>query len=159
EHAANLLARLNQPAALDLLVEGLKTAPARLQTVIAMGLAGSKAGAEHLLRAVAAGKASPRLLQERAVEVRLQQAGIAGLPKRLAKRTAGLPAADKALEKLLHGRRAGYLAAKADAKLGQKVFEKHCANCHQIGGKGAKIGPQLDGIGVRGLDRLLEDVL
>ena len=39
------------------------------------------------------------------------------------------------------------------------VFEKSCANCHQIGGKGTKIGPQLDGIGLRGLDRLLEDTL
>ena len=28
-----------------------------------------------------------------------------------------------------------------------------------MGGKGAKIGPQLDGVGVRGLDRLLEDML
>jgi putative heme-binding domain-containing protein len=28
-----------------------------------------------------------------------------------------------------------------------------------LNGKGARIGPQLDGIGVRGLDRLLEDIL
>ena len=43
--------------------------------------------------------------------------------------------------------------------MGLKVFEKNCAACHQLGGKGAKIGPQLDGIGIRGLDRLLEDML
>jgi putative heme-binding domain-containing protein len=63
------------------------------------------------------------------------------------------------LQALLNRRREGFLAAKKDADLGRQVFEKNCANCHQIGGKGAKIGPQLDGIGVRGLDRLLEDVL
>jgi putative heme-binding domain-containing protein len=28
-----------------------------------------------------------------------------------------------------------------------------------LGGKGAKAGPQLDGIGGRGLDRLMEDIL
>ena len=28
-----------------------------------------------------------------------------------------------------------------------------------MAGKGAKIGPQLDGIGTRGLDRLMEDIL
>jgi putative heme-binding domain-containing protein len=39
------------------------------------------------------------------------------------------------------------------------VFVKNCAACHQLAGEGARIGPQLDGIGVRGLDRLLEDVL
>ncbi|MGO8899065.1 MAG: c-type cytochrome, partial [Isosphaeraceae bacterium] len=38
-------------------------------------------------------------------------------------------------------------------------FEKTCANCHQLEGKGARVGPQLDGIGSRGLERLLEDVL
>ena len=42
---------------------------------------------------------------------------------------------------------------------GAKVFEKHCAVCHQIAGKGARVGPQLDGIGTRGLDRLMEDIL
>ena len=48
---------------------------------------------------------------------------------------------------------------KSDADMGQKVFQKHCAACHQIANQGAKIGPQLDGIGNRGLERLLEDVL
>jgi putative heme-binding domain-containing protein len=27
-----------------------------------------------------------------------------------------------------------------------------------MGGQGAKVGPQLDGVGVRGIDRLLEDI-
>ncbi len=39
------------------------------------------------------------------------------------------------------------------------MFAKNCAACHQIGGVGARVGPQLDGIGARGLDRLCEDVL
>ena len=42
---------------------------------------------------------------------------------------------------------------------GQAVFTTYCASCHQIGGKGGDIGPSLDGIGNRGIDRLLEDVL
>lgn len=33
------------------------------------------------------------------------------------------------------------------------------AICHQMAGEGKKFGPDLDGIGVRGLDRLLEDLL
>jgi putative heme-binding domain-containing protein len=56
-------------------------------------------------------------------------------------------------------RHAGYDAAKKDTAAGAKVYEQRCGICHQIGNKGAKVGPQLDGIGVRGLDRLLEDVL
>ena len=42
---------------------------------------------------------------------------------------------------------------------GKTLFATNCANCHQLGGQGAKVGPQLDGIGNRGIERLLEDVL
>ena len=42
---------------------------------------------------------------------------------------------------------------------GKELFTKHCGNCHQIGGMGAKVGPQLDGVGLRGLERLCEDIL
>ena len=31
--------------------------------------------------------------------------------------------------------------------------------CHKIGAEGNKIGPELDGVGIRGTARLLEDVL
>jgi putative heme-binding domain-containing protein len=39
------------------------------------------------------------------------------------------------------------------------LFTKNCALCHQIGNQGSKIAPQLDGVGTRGLERLLEDIL
>jgi putative heme-binding domain-containing protein len=42
---------------------------------------------------------------------------------------------------------------------GQQIFKRDCAVCHQIAGEGAIIGPQLDGIHRRGLERVLEDVL
>jgi putative heme-binding domain-containing protein len=130
-----------------------------LQVVIAVHLAASRAGAEKLLDAVAAGKASARLLQERFVAVLLEASKVPDLEKRLAKLTEGLPAADQKLEKLLEARRKGFARAGTDVAKGAKVFEKSCAVCHQIGGKGNKYAPQLDGIGIRGLDRLLEDIL
>jgi putative heme-binding domain-containing protein len=159
EQAAALLSRSTKAEAQAELVLALPTAPARLQNGIAAGLAGSKAGAEKLLEAVAAGKASARLLQERAVEVKLANSKVPDLKERLARLTAGLPPADEKLTALIQKRRAGFRAAKLDPASGRKVFEKSCANCHQLGGQGAKIGPQLDGIGIRGLDRILEDTL
>ena len=42
---------------------------------------------------------------------------------------------------------------------GSRLFVKHCAACHQVHGKGAVVGPQLDGVGNRGLERVIEDVL
>jgi putative heme-binding domain-containing protein len=159
EHAANLLANANQAPTRAELVAALPSAPARLQNVIASGLAGSRAGARKLLDAVAEGKASARLLRERGVALRLEATGLPGLKERLDKLTAGLPEADAKVQELIAQRRKGFRAAKVDPSAGAKVFEKHCAICHQVGGKGARIGPQLDGIGLRGLDRLLEDVL
>ncbi|MBY0526898.1 MAG: HEAT repeat domain-containing protein [Gemmataceae bacterium] len=158
EHAANQLAVVNQPESRTELLKALPTVPARLQAVIATGLASSPAGAEQLLEAVTAGKASARLLLDRGVEARLNQAKVPNLKERVAKLTRGLPTADQKMEELMKKRRTGFASAKTDAELGMKVFEKNCAACHQISGKGAKVGPQLDGVGIRGVDRLLEDV-
>jgi putative heme-binding domain-containing protein len=63
------------------------------------------------------------------------------------------------MTELINKRRDAYGKAKADPKAGALVYKNNCANCHQLAGEGAKVGPQLDGIGVRGLDRLLEDTL
>jgi putative heme-binding domain-containing protein len=159
EKIAQALAGINAAEARAALLAALPTAPARLESAIASGLAGTPDGATALLDTIAAGKASPRVLQERAAEVKLETLKRPDLAARVKALTAGLPPADAQLAKLLRARTTGYTKAHPDADAGAKVYEKHCATCHQIAGKGAKIGPQLDGIGVRGLDRLLEDVL
>ena len=86
-------------------------------------------------------------------------AGAPDATERIAKLTKNLPAADAAMQRLLDQRRAAFAPTRASAARGAEVFAKNCAVCHQIGGKGAVIGPQLDGIGGRGLERILEDVL
>ncbi|GIW82450.1 MAG: hypothetical protein KatS3mg105_4257 [Gemmatales bacterium] len=159
EHAAELLAASGQVEAQQELIQALVSAPAPLQNSIAFGLAGTRAGAERLLKAVAEGKASARLLQLRRVEVRLQNAGVPDLKARLAELTRGLPAPDQRMLALLTERRRRFASATPDPKRGFKVFEKNCAVCHRLANKGAKIGPELDGVGTRGLDRLLEDIL
>jgi putative heme-binding domain-containing protein len=63
------------------------------------------------------------------------------------------------LAKLIRARIEGYATSKSRAEKGKAVFEIHCASCHRIAGDGQLIGPQLDGIGQRGLDRLCEDIL
>ncbi len=159
EAAAKLLGQANKPETQAQLLQALPAAPARLQTAIAAGLAGSREGGEKLLEAVAAGKASARLLQEKAVETPLLGSKIPDIKDRLAKLTKGLPPADQKIQQLLVARHKGFEAAKPDAAAGAKVFEKNCMVCHTLASKGAKVGPQLDGVGIRGLDRLLEDVL
>jgi putative heme-binding domain-containing protein len=159
ERVAQALAGLNRTEASAELVKVLPTADSRLATAIAAGLAGTRGGAEQLLDAVKAGKASARLLRERAVRVKLDAAKVPNLNNRLAELTKGLPPVDQKLAQLLKRRRDGFLSARGDPALGAKVFTASCAACHQVGGQGAKVGPQLDGVGVRGVERLLEDIL
>jgi putative heme-binding domain-containing protein len=158
-HAARLLAETNRPESQDELLRGLPMAPRPLAVAIAVGLAGSRRGGEKLLAAVADGKASALLLQEPRVAMPLDVLQSAHVKKRIAELTRGVPSPDQRLQELLANRRAVYQRARTDAAIGAKVFEKHCAICHQLANRGAQIGPKLDGIGVRGLDRLLEDIL
>ena len=159
EAAANALAKTNQDNARARLIEALPTASERLQTAIAAALAATRPGAEALIAAVSSGKASARLLGERSVRVWLDQSGVPDLASSLDRLTAGLPPADSGLADMLDRRRSGFVSANADPIRGLEVFRKNCAACHQIGGEGARIGPQLDGIGVRGAERLVEDIL
>lgn len=159
DRAANYLGKINQAEAQEELAKNLVVAPERLAVTIAVGLAASKPGVEKLLDTVATGKASPRLLQERQVEVLLNGPNGNLFKDKVAQLTRDLPTADMRVKELLTKHRDGFLAAKSDAGLGVKIFEKHCAICHQLANKGAKIGPQLDGVGIRGIERLLEDIL
>jgi putative heme-binding domain-containing protein len=159
ERVAQALAQSGTPAAHSELTAALEKAPARLQTGIALAMAGQQAGADHLLKTVAAGKASARLLQERAIQTKLNESKLPKVAERVADLTKGLPSIDDRMNQLINQRRAAYVKAKPDPKAGALVFKNNCQNCHTLAGEGAKVGPQLDGIGVRGLDRLLEDVL
>jgi len=159
DRAAEALAGSNQPAAREALLTTLQTAPTSLATVIASALAGSPVSANALLDAIKAGKASPRLLQEKVVSTKLLAIERGKLKPRIDELTKGLPSADAKIAALIRTRAEGFRNAKPDAELGKKIFTQHCSNCHQIGGLGTKVGPQLDGIGNRGADRLCEDVL
>ncbi|HEX7446503.1 MAG TPA: c-type cytochrome [Pirellulales bacterium] len=159
QKAAGALANLQQPAARVALLAQLRTAADRLAVEIAAALALRPDGAEALLNEVAAGKASPRLLVERVVRERLTAAKVADLDERLARLTADLPPADERIAQLIAARRDAFTKIQAEAAAGKQVFQKSCAGCHRVAGQGAKVGPDLDGVGLRGLDRLLEDVL
>jgi len=161
QKAIAALASFNTDASRDALVQTLAIAPADLAVPVALALAGSKRGAEQLLATIEAGKASPRLLRDGKVLQLVKQADIADRDARIERLTASLPEADQRILQLLASRRQGFEKAgpQADPEAGQKVFATRCAACHRIGEVGAKIGPELHGIGNRGLARVLEDVL
>ena len=159
EKFAAALAEARTPAAIAVIATALRDAPHRLQQSFAMVLAGSPEGAEMVLAACAEGKAPALLLRDKALVDRLKAAKVPDIDKRLATLTANLPPANAVIDKLIATRRADFNPTTASAARGADVFARNCAVCHTIEGKGGMLGPQLDGIGGRGSDRLLEDIL
>ncbi len=159
-----LLAEQNSAPARDAVLAGFKTASDRVQKSWGLSLARTTAGADAFLRAVEQGVASARLLQFMGTRNRLRAANPPDWEGRIARLTKDLPASDDARDKVIADRRDGYALYKAKAGggravEGREVFLKNCAPCHRIGDTGALVGPQLDGIGNRGFDRLCEDIL
>ena len=142
-----------------ILTDAMRSAAHPLQLRLAQALASDEPGTKTLLQLVASGVASPRLLLRPSVRQKLTALQLDGVAERVKTLTVGLPSEDVALNALIADRRIKYPHAKSSIELGATVFGKHCAACHKVAGKGELIGPQLDGIGNRGLDRVLEDVI
>ena len=49
--------------------------------------------------------------------------------------------------------------AGGDPEKGKHLFATRCLTCHQQGGRGGKIGPALDGLGLTGIEAILRNVL
>lgn len=133
--------------------------PAHQQEALAIALAADEQGGDALLRIIERGKASRQLLLAEPVKRQLAAARIPDIDRRLAELTSGLPSADEQIARRIAQHRESFDIHAASPERGRAVFEKNCANCHRIGDKGAVIGPQVDGVGVRGVDRILEDLL
>ena len=161
EQAANALAKINQDASRAALLKALPTAPGTPPTGDRHRPGGQPAGgrraAQGRRRRQGVGPAAPGEGRRPAGS---QEAKLPDLEARLATLLNGLPPADQKLNELIDRRTGRVRRGEGPTpRGGPQVFEKNCAACHQIGGKGARIGPQLDGVGLRGLDRLMEDIL
>jgi len=141
------------------LLDILQAMPGRGQVQIARTLAGTPAGREELLKFIEAGAVSPRLLLDTQVKDRMTADQPANVRDRLSHLMKDLTPIRQEVEKLIATRQAGFDSSKAMPGEGAAIFQKNCAVCHQIDGKGGLVGPQLDGVGNRGLDRLCEDIL
>ncbi len=157
--AAKALSEVNSDEARQALLMPIRTAPHAVAVKLAAALASRPEGANTLIDAIERKNLSPRILQEQNIRDRLVFFGVKDVDARIAKLTKNLAPVSAELDKLIAAKRAAYTPAKIDLVHGKEVFTKTCAICHQLEGQGALVGPQLDGAGARGLDRLLEDVI
>jgi putative heme-binding domain-containing protein len=159
EVVGRLLVERQAAAAGDLVGDLFRVASSEQQRTMAARLAADPQGCELLASVVERGICSPQLLADPAVSTRLDGLRDAVLRDRLHALAATAPQIDAVLARLIDDRRQDYREHPGDATIGLAVFRKNCAACHQVAGEGAKVGPQLDGIGNRGLDRVAEDLL
>ena len=143
----------------ELLSTAMLAASSNEQRRVAEVLASDSSGAGLLVELAEAGRASAQLLKHPQIEPKLLAVADAGLKKRIGVLTSRLPNEPEELIQLITARRKNHASVAGDQALGAALFTKTCAACHQIAGKGKKVGPNLDGIGNRGLDRLVEDIL
>ena len=142
---------------MPMLLATLREAPFSTAVTIATALCGSREGAEGLIEAFREGQAPAALLSERPVRERL----VAVLPDakdRIPQDAGPDPDARRRLQ-WVADRQSLFLKSSSDPQAGARVFETHCRPCHSLAGRGGAVGPQLDGVGHRGLERLCEDIL
>lgn len=137
----------------------LGAVPASLQREICLALAAHSAGAAQLLDAVEAGTVSAHFLQDNAITEKLAKSGLLDWESRVADLTEGLDTVEERMMKVIAKRSEGFVPSDSSPEKGALIFEQQCSACHRIGDKGSLIAPQLDGIGARGAERLIEDIL
>lgn len=142
-----------------LLANVMKLADARLQQQFARMLAGDREGVTALIGLVRAGQLASAAVAEPTTrqlwELAADEQQLSHL-KTFADQTA---AVDRMVLEHIDAVRVSYREDPGEVTEGKTLFAKRCAVCHQVAGIGTAVGPNLDGIGNRGLDRVVEDVL
>jgi putative heme-binding domain-containing protein len=143
----------------EIIGRAMQVATASEQQRIAELLSSDRDGLAVFLTIIEAGHASPRLLANSSTVAKAMSLASQEQSRRIQHITDNLPNEDAALLVAMTQRKHAYLTSSGDPTAGIEIFRTQCANCHKVAGKGAEVGPNLDGIGNRGLDRLLEDVM
>ncbi len=129
------------------------------QSAIIETLLTNQTGAETLLQLLETGKLSPRHLVNPIIQEKLLAAQLREGTARISTLLQQVPPQNALVEARIKHASEFFTNSQSNAELGQLLFKKHCAVCHKIGSEGNIVGPQLDGIGRRGIERVLQDVL
>ncbi len=157
DEIARAVGEQNTTASRALLVDALSIAPQRVQGNLALALVSTPEGADALLRTIIEGKVSAQVLADSDVKHLL--AAVRPGDARAAKIISELKPMSDHFQKIIEQCRTDYHKSNPDAGHGKSVFQTKCAACHSIAGQGGDVGPNLDGIGQRGLERLCEDII
>lgn len=155
--AARALGAFDRPNIATELVSTWKDYKPGTRGEVVNTLAGRKEWAKALLQAMAEKKIDRADVTDNAI-LRIQSFNdkdLNALIERAWGRTRSTPAD---LAKLIDKTRDSLYEAPASFERGRTVFESNCAKCHKFEGKGAEVGPALEGAG-RDIEYILGNVL
>lgn len=155
--AARALAGFDKPTIATDLLAGWKDYPKGLRPDVVNTLATRKEWAKALLTAMAEKKLDREEVTDNTI-LRIQAFNDGELNKLIEKAWGRTRATPAELNKLIDKTRASLYDAPASFERGRKVFETNCAKCHKFDGKGAEVGPPLEGAG-RDIEYILVNVL
>lgn len=136
----------------------LPTASVDTLPILARGLAKTDAGCADLIELIEQGKVPATVLRQAALVELVSQRPTA-LRDRVITLTKNLPPEDARLNGIIAMRLATFRKVKPNADHGAQVFRTICIACHKYRNEGGSLAPSLDGVAVRGADRLAEDIL
>lgn len=148
----------NQAAA-EYFENALKFATSMEQQHVAEHLVADKTGTDVLLTLVARAQLSPKCLTPPTVQAKVAAIASDVQKSAIQDLASTIPAEDQTVNRAIQQRTAYFLRSPGHHANGLKIFDQQCGVCHRVAGKGQQVGPNLDGIGNRGLARLAEDVL
>jgi len=159
--AISALARYPSRKAADALASAYPKLDSALQPKLILALCASPTHAARLLEALAKGTI-PRNAVTAYHARQIQGMKDSSLVKRLEKVWGRLGSTDREKRDRIRGWQNQLLPdvlAQADLANGKAKFQQLCATCHQLGGEGSKIGPDLTGANRSDLYYLLENVI
>jgi putative heme-binding domain-containing protein len=167
KRAAGILGEFSGPVITGIL-SSVDNAPSDLQGDIVVALATTVEGKDIIFQKVMKGEWPARLLVEPKVEERILLNSSSKQQREYKQLIADLNPGNQEKDILIDARFTAYnLSSKGASskeklvlsEMGRKVFLQNCSGCHSIGQEGGSIGPNLDGIGERGVKALTEKIV
>jgi putative membrane-bound dehydrogenase-like protein len=156
----SVVARIDRPESADLLLSVWKTLPPEAAPQVLDALATRPAWAARLMDAVEAKQIPTAAVNVNQIR-RMAEFGDKKLAERVGAvwgqiRSSRNPNREKVVADYMKFFNRG---VTGNATNGAKVYEKHCAQCHQFRGKGVEVGPKLDENGRTGVTLLVSNML
>lgn len=157
--AVSAVRTLNDDLARQTIRQAMQQMSTAEQSQIAQQLSRDRAGAVFILQLVDSGAMSKTVFRNPTTVEKIKINSTSEVSQQVNSILSQMDKVDPELEKRIAEQKSAYTDAKLDLTNGRKVFEKNCSNCHRLGQMGNQVGPNLDGIGNRGVDRLVDDIL